>query len=543
MKKAILTILILFLLCTDALAAEKGVVKGGSLRIRREPNENAEIIGTLENRTELIIVDKRNGWLQVNAPALRGGWVNEKYVTISGKTSPHGFDPDEEQKHRDIGTPATLNGSLGNCRWEIQFPFLSIDTADDEIQNIITQQIRSLCADNNLFEQESLIRTLHMSYSSYLATDRYQGVVLFGYVTDEKSEVKTKNNKKSSSKPARQNEFIFSLNIDTLNGTVLKGNELYKLTDAAYTHIENMFRQDYIMELAGNIPERDPNWLNASVLTPAGVAVYVPKGNTVPEELGAHKVVIAYQELSGMLNADTYEAERKTVVRDDHLFYPIPENIDPAKPMVALTFDDGPSAVTEKLLKILADNGCHATFCVVGSRINEYPSVVKHIAEQGHEIACHTWSHKRLDNLEGEKITSQLKRTIDAVYDLTGYRITALRPPYGITTKASSKACIEQGLTVYSWDLDTDDWSTKNTQKTIKAVQNNVKNGSIILCHDIYDETVEAVAEFIPWLIENGYQVCSVNEMMAFRSGGMALGSTYIHLNEEYISSEPWKDE
>ena len=139
-------------------------------------------------------------------------------------------------------------------------------------------------------------------------------------------------------------------------------------------------------------------------------------------------------------------------------------------------------------------------------------------------------------------VTKQLQQTIDAVERVTGgYRLTSLRPPYGLVTKNVKNACINLGMTVYTWSLDTDDWISENPDKIMKKVQGSVENGSIILCHDIYDTTATAVEQLVPWLIENGYQVVSVSEMMAYRANGMELGSSYSHMNPDNIVANPYE--
>ena len=203
--------------------------------------------------------------------------------------------------------------------------------------------------------------------------------------------------------------------------------------------------------------------------------------------------------------------------------------IDPKKPMVALTFDDGPSKVTPKILNLLKKYGGKATFCMVGSRVKPYAKVVKRVAKEGHEVASHTWTHSNLTRLSNTQIKNELKRTNSAIKKLTGYDVKMLRAPYGAVNGRVKSVCKSMGMYACNWSVDTLDWKTRNAKKTVKAVTKDVKDGSIILCHDLYTQTGEAMATVIPRLVKKGYQLVTVSELLQYRKGDAKAGALYFH--------------
>lgn len=193
------------------------------------------------------------------------------------------------------------------------------------------------------------------------------------------------------------------------------------------------------------------------------------------------------------------------------------------KPMVALTFDDGPGPYTDKILNCLEKYGARATFFVVGNRLGSYPSQLKREAELGMEIGGHSWAHKDLTALGAADVTADVKKVSDRVYELAGIRPAIIRPPYGSHNSTVRRAA---GVPLILWNIDTLDWKTKNADSTYNAVMDKVKDGDIILMHDIHSATADAVERIVPALIDRGFQLVTVSEMGAAR-GGLAPGKAY----------------
>lgn len=201
--------------------------------------------------------------------------------------------------------------------------------------------------------------------------------------------------------------------------------------------------------------------------------------------------------------------------------------IDPAKPMVALTFDDGPSKYTPRIVQLLEQYGGRATFFMVGNRVNNFREAVEAVAQQGSEIATHTWSHPKLPSLSRGSIETELSKSIRAMSDVSGLPVTLMRPPYGSINGDVRGVCGNMGLMIIRWSVDTRDWETKSANKTYQAIMESVKDGSIILCHDIVPSTAEAMELVIPELIRQGYQLVTVTELLQHSNTAMEAGRVY----------------
>ena len=199
-------------------------------------------------------------------------------------------------------------------------------------------------------------------------------------------------------------------------------------------------------------------------------------------------------------------------------------DIPEADVYIALTFDDGPGPYTDRLLKCLKNNRAAATFFLVGTSIANYPDTIQQMAKQGCEIGNHTWDHASLSSLNGSSIQSEIKSTNAQIRALTGHNATLVRPPYGAY---NSNVQINAGAPLILWSIDTLDWKTRNAKNTINVVMNEVKDGSIILMHDIHSPSVDAAEVLIPKLIASGYQLVTVSELAKYRSVAMYSGGVY----------------
>ena len=192
--------------------------------------------------------------------------------------------------------------------------------------------------------------------------------------------------------------------------------------------------------------------------------------------------------------------------------------IDPAKPMVALTFDDGPDAsCSDQILDILEENHGLATFFEVGRNVRACPGPVQRMASMGCEIASHSNAHKNLSKLKKATLLKDLAAA-DEAFAAAGVDVPVLvRPPYGAVNKTVKTAT---GRAMITWTIDTEDWKSRDAQTVADYVMNYGNlDGEIILMHSIYQSTADAAAILVPWLQEQGYQLVTVTELMAFYYG------------------------
>ena len=198
--------------------------------------------------------------------------------------------------------------------------------------------------------------------------------------------------------------------------------------------------------------------------------------------------------------------------------------LDPSRPMVAITYDDGPAQYTESILDCLEKYKARATFFVQGKSVSRYASSVNRAVEMGCEIGNHTNSHANLTKLSSNEVASQISATNNAVYNATGVYPQLFRPPYGAYNNSVLSAA---GMPAIMWSVDTLDWKTRSAEKTLASVQSSTKDGSIILMHDIHAPTAEAAESVIKYLLKQGYQLVTVSELLEVRKGGAKVGSVY----------------
>jgi peptidoglycan/xylan/chitin deacetylase (PgdA/CDA1 family) len=206
---------------------------------------------------------------------------------------------------------------------------------------------------------------------------------------------------------------------------------------------------------------------------------------------------------------------------------------------VALTFDDGPSGkVTKNILDLLEKYDAKATFFALGNRAQGYQALLQRMTAMGCEVASHSFAHKHLVKLSTAQLVKDLTKASDALEKASGQRPVLLRPPYG-----ERNVCIESNakMPLILWSIDTKDWyyrdkekdtrSAAQRQKDLERVANEVldtvRNGDIVLMHDLYDMTEQAAAVILKELTEKGWNLVTVSEL--FRIHGITLENGKIY--------------
>ncbi|APB34163.1 polysaccharide deacetylase [Gloeomargarita lithophora Alchichica-D10] len=184
-------------------------------------------------------------------------------------------------------------------------------------------------------------------------------------------------------------------------------------------------------------------------------------------------------------------------------------------PQVALSFDDGPDAKqTRRILDILQREAVPATFFVQGRMVRQSPHLLWRMRTEGHEIANHTTNHPTLTALSGSRVRQEIRTTQDLVCQKAGFRPQYFRPPYGSFDRTTVRLAAELGLSLVIWDVDTRDWQHRNPQRIIQTVQNQARAGSIVLMHDIYGSTAEALPGVIAALRAKGLELVTVAQLL-----------------------------
>ena len=202
-------------------------------------------------------------------------------------------------------------------------------------------------------------------------------------------------------------------------------------------------------------------------------------------------------------------------------------DIDPSGLMVALTFDDGPSKYTAQILSILEKYNVRATFCVVGNLVNARKDTVKRASDLGCEIIGHSWDHRNLSKLSADEIRKEILDTNAVIESVTGVATRMFRPPYGAVSSTMKSVSAELGYAMINWSVDPLDWQTRNAEKVYNAIMADTGNRAIVLSHDLYGTTADAMERVIPELISRGYQLVTVSELMYYSNKTLEAGVIY----------------
>ena len=179
---------------------------------------------------------------------------------------------------------------------------------------------------------------------------------------------------------------------------------------------------------------------------------------------------------------------------------------------IALTFDDGPHPrYTEQLLDGLKERNVVATFFVTGENAQNYPNIIRREQEEGHLIGNHTYSHIQLTSGNRETFREELVKTNEILENITGEKVSFVRPPYGSWDKSFEK---ELNMFPVLWNIDPLDWCSHNAECIAAKVVEKAGDGYIILMHDYYDTSVTAALEVVDVLQKRGFQFVTVEEIL-----------------------------
>ncbi len=264
--------------------------------------------------------------------------------------------------------------------------------------------------------------------------------------------------------------------------------------------------------------------------------MYAPDGRTIEiyiSEIDAYKNVGWYENIEDISTVMCAPDGRKITVLNHEVeayinvgWYPSQlDKIDPNKPMVALTFDDGPrSDVTGRVLNVLELYNAKATFFVLGNAAARNPQLLERMNNLGCQVGNHSYSHPNLASLSAYNIASQINSTSDVIYNAIGKYPTVVRPPYG---SYNSSVLNTVNAPLILWSIDTLDWKHRNASRVINEVVSKVKDGDIVLMHDIYGSTATAVESIVPALRKKGFQMVTLDELAMYKDKTLSSHKTY----------------
>jgi len=342
---------------------------------------------------------------------------------------------------------------------------------------------------------------LALTSESVFVAGRYAGFLTWGYF--------------HHSAIAEPVPFAESSVLDTYTGEELAIDQVIdmEMLDTAFALLE--------AGLLAHAPESAPylylmeeSWLEHFVIEHENLRVLLAP-NIAPWDLGFLSVTISYEDLD-----DAFLLWVELGLREP-----------PRRPMVALTFDDGPSLYTGMILDMLEAVDGRATFCVLGNRIHYNPGVLRRAVELGSEVIGHSWDHRELNRLNASAIANQITRTSEAIEEATGVPPPPIfRAPFGLTNTRVINTSRDLGYSLLHWSVDPQDWANRCPDWIYNNIMERAIDGAIILLHDIHTATMEAMERVIPRLIADGFQLVTASELIAYFYGDLEPGEIYIGL-------------
>jgi len=344
---------------------------------------------------------------------------------------------------------------------------------------------------------------------------------------------------------------------DRSTGTEVKTTQLFKdngylaiASDAARKALPNILKNNYNKTLVeqGTTP-KDVNFDQYEIVDDKTLNIIFEPGQVAPEALGTVKAPLALDTLSAEWNrtevdklfpdfiaalqakeeaakkAAEAEAAAKAAAaaaaqsRQVGSYLPAHGNVDCSQAKcIALSFDDGPGAGTNAILDTLEQYHVPATFMVVGTQVASHTAELKREAAGGNDIASHTWDHADLTSLSVAGIQNEVNRTQAAIMNVLGKQPFMLRPPYGAYNQTVLQTV---NMPLILWSIDPDDWRDRNADIIYQRVMSHAKPGAIVISHDLYPTTAAAYARIIPDLINQGYTLVTVSNLMGINPANL----------------------
>ena len=434
----------------------------------------------------------------------------------------------------EYGTPEIIKNNSGPLFAYIRFPQAGNSTDRDISEwanrfysdRLIEFQIRQE-------DEPGALGEINVHFDSYLIDSKYAGVYQSGDY--------------SYSLLMPPEPVVVTFNIDLTANKILKNDDILD-----FSHTNDIIAPLLLDRLLTEHPRTDgylnfidESWLTNLVISDTGIMAVIEKGTFLPG-FDTLTVTLPYEDLGEALILDIGAQPVQTPAPtpaptpdpddgdpdDGNPPTPPPPqlgDIDPTRPIIALSFDDGPGIYTDEFLDLFEEYGIRATFCVIGNLVNTQTDALARAVEMGSEVIGHSWDHKNLAKLTADDVRKQLIDTRDVIVSATGVATPLFRPPYGETNDTVKEVAAELGLSLINWNVDPEDWNTHDSDAVYEAVLQQVKNNAIILSHEIYKSTLIAYQRLIPELLTLGYQIVTVSELIYFRDGGFEPGKVYYN--------------
>ena len=381
----------------------------------------------------------------------------------------------------------------------IQYPTTTHANINEQIVKIVNLEKQQYIKEMQSLHGKSAdaVGDLNISFEVFEYDEKY-----YSFLLHKKRSIPGKETTQSYNTFVMDNDNSQLIGIDTL----LNDNEesLKTLSSHIQALLKNEEKFSYIKQSTIQ-QETSAEWVNFKNFIVANKEITFYFNNLIGEQL--YEPLHVSFDLS-TINPLLSEQFQIQMVIEEPAIIPVQAE----KKYVALTFDDGPHPdVTPLILNILEKYNAKATFFMLGSRVQYYPEIARHVYENGHEIGNHTWNHPTLTKMTEAQILKEYSSTEQAIIQAIGVPSTIFRPPYG-----ASNELVKSTITSphFNWTVDTQDWKYRNAERLLPAVQQAVHPNAVILMHDIHLSTAHGLEAVMQYLQQEGYEFVTISQLM-----------------------------
>ncbi len=357
------------------------------------------------------------------------------------------------------------------------YPKTNIKKLDNEVENFVLSQIKLF--KNKSKEIKYLIDRdeLNIDYDYYTVNDRYINITIKLYIYHSLESI--------------EEYYVQTYYFDKISNRFYNVLDIFSNENDLLSKVNNMLISNN-KSMINNLGELTYSFDNDYLI------IYLIENNITTYKIPLNSIKLNIE----IINNDK-EKDIEPVIKNDKI-------IDPKLPVVALTFDDGPSRYTKDIIDTLKSNNVNATFFVLGNKIEIYKDIISESIKNGNEIGNHSYNHKWLSKLSTNELLDQINKTQDILKETVNYTPTCFRPTYGSVNNRIRKSI---NLSITLWTIDTKDWKINSVDRIVERAIKDIEDGDIILMHDIFQRSSEALKKIIPKLKEQGYQFVTISEL------------------------------
>lgn len=357
------------------------------------------------------------------------------------------------------------------------YPKTNIKKLDNEVENFVLSQIKLF--KNKSKEIKYLIDRdeLNIDYDYYTVNNRYINITIKLYIYHSLESI--------------EEYYVQAYYFDKISNRFYNVLDIFSNENDLLVKVNNMLISNN-KSMINNLGELTYSFDNDYLI------IYLIENNITTYKIPLNSIKLNIE----IINNDK-EKDIEPVIKNDKI-------IDPKLPVVALTFDDGPSRYTKDIIDTLKSNNVNATFFVLGNKIEIYKDIISESIKNGNEIGNHSYNHKWLSKLSTNELLDQINKTQDILKETVNYTPTCFRPTYGSVNNKIRKSI---NLSITLWTIDTKDWKINSVDRIVERAIKDIEDGDIILMHDIFQRSSEALKKIIPRLKEQGYQFVTISEL------------------------------